>query len=209
MTSTSDMHAAPDDRIDALTQELESTRRDLARKQAEVEDLYREVRMLAINDPLTGLLNRRGVHELGGRELQRARRLQRPLAACMVHVDGFAELVRTHGPAVGDGVLGEVGRRCRGSLRAIDLIGRSGGASFPVLLPETSLEQARLVGERLRATVDAPITLEDGRVVSVTISLGVSVLDADMQDLDDLLDDALGLLESEGGAANAVRSRPG
>jgi diguanylate cyclase (GGDEF)-like protein/PAS domain S-box-containing protein len=152
--------------------------------------LHADVQMLAITDSLTGLLNRRGLFDLGQRELDRARRYKRPLAAILLDIDYFKQINDTFSHAIGDQVLKELALRCRKHLRDIDILGRYGGEEFAILLPETDEHSAGLIAERLREAM-TEIPVQTGRgPISITISLGVAVIRADTIELAVLLDHA-------------------
>lgn len=156
--------------------------------------LHTEVQRLAITDALTEVYNRRGLFELGRREIERSRRFNRPLSVIMVDLDKFKDVNDTYGHAAGDQVLRAVARRLSDSLREVDMIGRYGGDEFIILLPETDLYTACAVAERIRQRVIHPITvgaLPFGEIVlHLTASLGVCSLSADPQDLAGLIDRA-------------------
>lgn len=138
--------------------------------------LYGEVQRLATTDELTGLNNRRQLFTLGELELGRARRYGKPFSAVMIDIDHFKSFNDRFGHSVGDEVLRLVAERSRSALRTLDVIGRYGGEEFCVLLPETGLEAAVLVGERLRQSVGgSPLPSQAGEL-GVTISLGVAEL---------------------------------
>jgi diguanylate cyclase (GGDEF)-like protein/PAS domain S-box-containing protein len=152
--------------------------------------LYAKVQQLAITDGLTGLYNRRGFFELGRHEFERARRFGRPLAAVMLDLDYLKEVNDTYGHAVGDQVLAGVGVLCRGELREVDLLGRYGGDEFVALLPECDVAGAKGVAERLRQSIaQTPVKTERG-AVTMSVSLGVAVLDKGCADLEGLLNRA-------------------
>ena len=152
--------------------------------------LFREVQLLALTDPLTGVNNRRQLYELGEREFARSRRYHHPLAAIMIDIDKFKKANDTFGHTVGDQVLISVTQRVREKIRDIDILGRYGGDEFVILLPETNLVSACQVAERLRTTIcDSPYRT-GSQTVSVTASLGVSVLSKKTHSLDILIDQA-------------------
>ncbi len=161
--------------ISHLNNELITLQRDLSKKNAELERLYSEVQHMAITDPLTGIHNRRGFFELGMREYERSKRFEHPLAIIMFDLDHFKNINDTFGHAFGDLVLKEVCNRCREKLRQVDIFGRYGGEEFCILLPETAMNNAANVAERLRLVVAQPFRLED-RQITITISLGVTVM---------------------------------
>jgi len=163
--------------------------RALAKKNAELERLITEVQTQAITDMLTGLFNRRGLFEIGGREIERAKRYDHPLAAIMFDLDHFKQVNDAHGHVIGDRVLEETAAHCNRQLRKGDIIGRYGGDEFSILLPETQLPHALDVAERLRCISLKP--LEIGKVLlTVTISLGVAVLNRSTASLKELLNNA-------------------
>jgi diguanylate cyclase (GGDEF)-like protein len=104
---------------------------------------------LARTDPLTGTLNRRGITEVLEHELGRATRRGRPLSVVAIDLDGLREVNNTHGHRAGDEVLTTVTRHWIEGVRRHDSVGRTGGDEFLVVLPETGLEQARAIVDRL------------------------------------------------------------
>ncbi len=129
--------------------------------------LYHELQDMARIDPLTGA-QRRWYGDLRLREMVGS---GRPLAVAVVDIDRFKAVNDRLGHAAGDVVLAGVGRALAGHLRTGDLVVRTGGEEFAVLLPETDLAGARLVAERLRAAVAALTTLP----TPVTVSVGLAV----------------------------------
>ncbi len=150
--------------------------------------LYQDLHRLATTDALTGLCNRRQFFELGSRELSRARRHKRPVAALMLDIDHFKNVNDRHGHQAGDKVLAEVARNLREEVRATDICGRYGGEEFAVLIPEVELEVARQAAERIRRSIEALVIPVSGASLRVTASLGVSVMEAEDLELDELLD---------------------
>lgn len=116
----------------------------------------REVlRSLATTDALTGLANRRSLIERGEHEYERALRYQRPLAVLMLDIDHFKSINDRWGHASGDAVIGQVADKLVAQVREQDCVGRLGGEEFAVLLPETSVEGARIMAERMRLAIAA------------------------------------------------------
>jgi len=152
-----------------------------------------DLRAQATHDPLTGVVNRRYLEELARKEVDRAQRHHRPLAAAMLDADHFKRINDSHGHHAGDEVLRAIADRCRRTLRTNDVLGRYGGEEFVVLFPETNLAEARIVAERLRAAIaDEPVTV-GGSTLPVTVSLGVAALTPEM-DLQRLLHTADGAM---------------
>ena len=144
--------------------------------------LFTQTQTLAITDALTGVYNRRGLIELGEFEFARARRISRPFSVIMIDIDHFKRVNDHHGHAAGDEVLRALAQRCRVGSRTVDLVGRYGGEEFLILLPESSLESARLVAERLRQSLHNESIQTEAGPMRITISIGV----AEMTDTDNL-----------------------
>lgn len=171
--------------------------------------LHAEMQELATTDTLTNLLNRHGFFELGRREVERAHRFRRKLSAVMFDIDHFKKVNDEHGHTVGDEILTLLAQRCRGELRAVDLLGRYGGEEFVALLAETSLGRAYSVAERLRLVVaEEPFETSAGDV-EITISLGVAELSDSCASLKELIDCAdKALYEAKSAGRNCVSRRP-
>ncbi len=158
--------------------ESDSAALDLFAAQAAVSivnsRLSAEIEQLAVVDELTGVFNRRGLVILGGREVERARRLGCPLAVLFVDLDHFKSLNDEYSHEVGDRALREVGRRIQDSMRRIDTVARYGGEEFVVLLAETELGSAVEVGERVRQVVEATNLATERGPAHLTVSIGVT-----------------------------------
>lgn len=128
----------------------------------------------ASHDELTGLWNRRAVLRLLTREMARAERARRPLAAIILDLDRFKRVNDEHGHLVGDEVLKELSRRLVSNLRAGEFVGRLGGEEFLVILYPCDENTAESVMERTRgACGDSPFATSVGDL-QVTISLGAA-----------------------------------
>jgi len=146
-----------------------------------------QLHRMATIDTLTGLPNRQHFFSLAQRELLRAARSRRPMAAFMLDIDHFKQINDTHGHAGGDVALRALAGRLAEGVRASDVCGRLGGEEFAVLLPETDQMTAIMVAERLRKRARAvPVDLGGGRQCGITVSIGVAML-LDGDDLDHLL----------------------
>jgi len=153
--------------------------------------LQLEVERQAQVDYLTGLSNRRHFIEEGEAELARALRYKKPLSLMMLDIDFFKLVNDTHGHKAGDIVLQKVSLLCRETLREVDIIGRLGGEEFAILLPETMLEKALEVAERVRQLIaETEIALETGLPLHVTVSIGVATLKGKEINIDTLLHQA-------------------
>ena len=164
--------------------------RDLKQSETALRSALEEVERLAISDSLTSLYNRRHLFELADREFQRARRYRLPLSVMMVDIDEFKRVNDTYGHATGDQVLQGVAECCRKELRGVDVIGRYGGDEFVALLPETGVPAACQVAERLRNRIAEWVLDAKAGRVTVTVSLGVAVLEDEHTTPEFLLDRA-------------------
>ena len=116
-----------------------------------------------------------------------------PLCIVMADIDHFKSVNDTHGHLAGDGVLKEVAKRIKSSLRGFDVVGRYGGEEFMLILHKADISNARMVAERIRSRIAAtPIDLEDA-LLDVTISMGVAMAkkDEDVNSLVERADKAL------------------
>ncbi|MDQ7833640.1 MAG: diguanylate cyclase [Desulfovibrionaceae bacterium] len=157
--------------------------RDISERKRAEEAL----RELATTDGLTGLLNRRRFMELGEAEIERTKRTGRPVSLIMFDVDHFKKVNDTRGHDVGDVVLVSLARTAKDALRTVDVLGRLGGEEFAAILPETGLEEAVAVAERLRRAVSGMGLAPNGEPLPVTISLGAVQGQGAGETLDDLL----------------------
>jgi diguanylate cyclase (GGDEF)-like protein len=138
------------------------------------ERLRSEFEHLANHDSLTGVLARRAVLQDSAAEFVRWQRYHHGFALLMVDVDHFKRINDQHGHAVGDRVLVQVVESLGHALRTVDRLGRYGGEEFLALLPETSLDEARLVAERMRTSVVQGVPAH--RLPGCTVSIGVATV---------------------------------
>ncbi|MBI5494847.1 MAG: diguanylate cyclase [Deltaproteobacteria bacterium] len=140
---------------------------------ATVARLHRAMVTQAHTDPLTGLANRRALQLAFEREAVRAVRHGTPLGMVLVDLDHFKHINDTLGHPAGDAVLRDLARMLRGACRAYDIVARMGGEEFALLLPESDLQGALEVGERVRSTVMSR-RLGELDAGKVTLSAGVA-----------------------------------
>ncbi len=134
---------------------------------------------LAVTDPLTGSFNRRTFLQLGEKEIARTRRAKGAMSLLMLDLDHFKRVNDQYGHQAGDEALKAVVNSLQDSLRREDLLVRYGGEEFCVLLPDVPLDQAALLAERARAAVERTGFTFRGRVIPLTISIGVALLARD------------------------------
>jgi PAS domain S-box/diguanylate cyclase (GGDEF) domain len=157
--------------------------RDISRRKATEERLHE----LATTDGLTGLANRRHFMNQVRLEFERAARSKLPLTLIMLDADLFKNINDTHGHDTGDRVLCLLAETIRQRLRTIDSVGRLGGEEFAILLPETDVDGAVQVAERIRKAVELASVSTPLGDCRITASLGLAVLTADMKDIGGLL----------------------
>jgi diguanylate cyclase (GGDEF)-like protein len=148
--------------------------------------LFTQVERLATLDELTGVANRRNFFETAGGELARPAGQRPALAALMIDIDHFKAVNDTHGHQAGDEVIRAVAGRLRDLGREGDLLGRYGGEEFAVLM-RVSRDDAQAAADRLRrAVADATVQTAAGPL-TVTISVGLTLVRPDDRDLDAVL----------------------
>lgn len=141
---------------------------------SEMLRLFFQLRQLALRDMLTGAFNSRAYHAMGDRLVAGARRNNRPFAVLFVDLDHFKAINDTWGHEAGDTVLRAVAQCLAASVRDGDLVGRIGGEEFSVFLPDTDLEGARILAERLRLAIELLRPPIDGQPLPITASIGVA-----------------------------------
>ncbi len=140
---------------------------------------YSKILQYATLDALTSLNNRRQFETRLKQEVAAAKRQQKPLCGMMIDIDFFKRVNDTYGHAAGDEVLKQTAAAIKELLRESDIPSRYGGEEFAILLPFTHLDEAKVVGERLRKAVEStPVTIgEDDahkKNINVTISMGIA-----------------------------------
>ena len=156
-------------------------------------------------DGLTGIYNRRYLENRLSSEYDRTRRYGGTFSMILFDLDFFKKVNDTYGHLAGDKVLVEISARVRDMLRSSDVIGRYGGEEFVLILPETPLEGARQIAERLREAVALAPVIFDTTPIRVTISMGVTEYQADMDDYATLTHQSdVALYASKGAGRNCV-----
>jgi len=136
-------------------------------------EYHEEIYRLTIIDGLTEVHNKRYLMEFLDRELARSSRHSRPLSLIMLDIDRFKSINDEFGHLGGDFTLRELANRMKGNIRKEELLARYGGEEFACVLPETTLEGALVVADRILKVIEkAPFTFE-GKTFNVTISGGV------------------------------------
>jgi diguanylate cyclase (GGDEF)-like protein len=157
-------------RVQERTRKLEEANHELQQKNLMLEKL-------ALTDPLTSLPNRRAVDQLAEAEIRRRMRYPSPLALGIIDADHFKDINSRYLIPGGDQVLMDLARVLSASVRTVDTVGRVGGEEFIVVAPETTLDGAIVLGERIRGAVDEFCFSYKGESIHVTVSAGFAVAD--------------------------------
>jgi diguanylate cyclase (GGDEF)-like protein len=183
----------------------------LMRLQAELREKNATLARISTTDLVTGLRTRRYVGELLAIEVLRATRYRMPLAVLMADLDHFKRVNDEHGHRAGDAVLAGVGEVIRGALRACDAAGRYGGEEIVIVLPQTDLEGAGVLAERLRQAIEhAAFDIGGGVRLGVTVSIGVAALDGKVRSAEELVEAAdAALYGAKAAGRNRVALAPG
>lgn len=174
--------------------------------------LHHETRQMAVTDALTGLHNRRYFEKVLPQELERARRYGLSLSLLLIDADNFKKFNDTYGHPMGDRILATIGRSVRRILRSVDFAFRYGGEEFVVILPETAVDSACKVAERIRQRIIADSTKVLCRDVAepVTVSTGIACYPHDAEDAASLVGVADNLLyQAKGAGKNRILLREG
>jgi diguanylate cyclase (GGDEF)-like protein len=151
--------------------------RDQLRKRAEEAVTRADIAQeRAMTDALTGLLNRYGLQHILTREMSEARRYNRPLSCLVIDLDYFKAVNDTHGHNAGDTALQQVAVVLTENVRGSDMVFRYGGEEFLVLLPETELDGAISLAEKIRHAAATRSFGNGERIFSLTLSAGAASL---------------------------------
>lgn len=152
--------------------------------------LFEKIQKMARTDPVTGLLNRRALLEMGKSEVLRSQRLNHPISVIMVDLDNFKPINDQFSHLAGDIALREIATVMQKNLRNIDIIGRYGGDEFIILLPEARQYEAKAACERLRSQIkDTEININEEKV-SFTASIGYVSHDENPPNLEKMINQA-------------------
>jgi len=167
--------------------QIQSYRRKSFKAYIEEKDAKEMVAYLANIDPLTKSLTRRHFFNIAESEFMRFTRYRRPLSVLVIDADSFKEINDTHGHHAGDIVLRSLSLVALEQKRAQDTFGRLGGEEFGLILPETGLEQAKIVADRIQTAWEKTPSIMDGMLIHSTVSVGVAEAGIDDKTFDDVL----------------------
>ena len=155
-----------------LMQSLAEAKKDLYQKEKAIRELETQSQI----DPLTQLLNRRTWKKYLEREFERSQRYGNIFSIIMIDIDHFKRFNDFYGHLVGDAILKKFSALLKETVRKIDAVFRYGGEEFAILLPETPLEKAKTVAQRIRDTINSTLFTDERKQLElkVTASFGVS-----------------------------------
>ncbi|MFV3074482.1 diguanylate cyclase [Niveispirillum fermenti] len=197
-------------RTAALRRQRRWLERLVAQRTQDLVDANEELERLASYDGLTGLLNRRRFEEAARAEIDRARRYDRPFSLLLIDLDHFKQVNDTHGHNAGDAALRQAAQKVVGAVRTTDLSARYGGEELAVLLPETAMDEAQQVAERIRQAIGSAPVRHEGHIFTVTASIGGAQYDGIDEDLAHLIGraDAALYRAKQGGRNRVVLVQP-
>jgi diguanylate cyclase (GGDEF)-like protein len=180
--------------------EIEQDKRALTEQNEELQRANEVLAQLSITDGLTKLHNHRYFQDHLTREIKRLSRTDQPLSIILIDLDDFKKLNDRHGHAVGDEVLTSVATLMNDSVRESDLLARYGGEEFVILAPNTALDGALSMAEKIRMTVEQATQIFDEarHSVRVTLSCGVAQYRGDRKRFFQAADRALYAAKAEG-----------
>jgi len=162
-------------KLSQINRKLELT---IQQRTAVLQEAYDNLKLQAIYDPLTSLLNRGAVLSIFKKELSRMKRTDKPLSIIMADIDKFKSVNDMFGHPAGDAVLKETAERMQNCLRPYDSVGRYGGEEFIVIIPGCDKIGAKTVAERIRISICHKKFKGPENEIAVTMSLGITTTEA-------------------------------
>lgn len=162
-----------------------------------------EAEKMANTDYLTGLNNRGAFHDIVTVQMSYCERHKFPASLIALDLDDFKNVNDTYGHSVGDDALRHVSKLIERNTRASDICSRIGGEEFAIFLPNTAIDDAVVVAEKIRSAMEQRPLINDGRVLRITSSFGVSTGNYKLESLMSVADQAL--YEAKRAGKNCVR----
>lgn len=181
------------------------------RQKQKIEELNEHLEKLSFLDPLTQLLNRRGLQRVLSREMEIAGREGAGLSVILLDLDNFKPINDTFGHAVGDMVLQEISKVLKRTVRATDYVSRVGGDEFIILLPNTRMAEGVHFSERIRLAISQTVVaVAAGQTIKATASFGVMTVEKKIASIDLLLEEThAALAKSKRAGKNQVNAAEG
>jgi diguanylate cyclase (GGDEF)-like protein len=199
------------DRLPSVIREAKSKHELIETNRFLIQELRRaneRLQKMTFTDEMTGIFNYRFVKKQLEIEVQRAHRYEKPLSLCIIDIDRFKEINDRHGHPVGDAVLKEIAKILTQSTRSVDFVGRYAGDEFVIIFPDTQLQDAVRLCERIRKTISEQSLDAHGKSVQVTLSMGLADFDLKKRSTADALLEAadLRLYQAKRAGRNRVYS---
>lgn len=163
----------------ALLDQANKTNEKLSREVERAKALELKLTAQALTDPLTGLSKRREYELLLNREFARCKRHGVNVVVGMIDLDHFKRINDRYGHDFGDQMLRYAARVLQSPLRRADTLGRFGGEEFIRILPDTSLEQAKVVAERMLAQLESSSMIKEGESMQLTATFALTEISTD------------------------------
>ncbi|QSI75465.1 HDOD domain-containing protein [Niveibacterium microcysteis] len=187
-------------RVVKLHEEIERDREEIRHFASELAVSNRRLQDVALTDVLTALPNRRYFIDRVEQEWSAASRSQRPMVCMAIEVDGLAQIRSTYGQMIGDAVVKHVGSVLKQALRTHDVLARTDDGVFSVLCPDTDVQGAGLVAERLRQQVEATPFRVDRLQLRIAVQIGLAQRNSSMSAPETLISEASSELSASKGA---------
>jgi diguanylate cyclase (GGDEF)-like protein len=185
---------------------INQARRENIRLEGMVRERTHEIEILSNTDSLTGLWNRGHLEATMALEFKRARRYENDLTIMMIDLDHFKNINDNYGHLAGDEVLRQTAKIVNRCLRDTDFIGRYGGEELVILLPETDIETATIIGEKVRKTIEDNAVVFESNKIPVAASIGISAIGPQHSNAHEVLEEAdKALYKAKEGGRNQVR----
>jgi diguanylate cyclase (GGDEF)-like protein/PAS domain S-box-containing protein len=167
--------------------ELGEAKELLRKANLELNQALEREKLISRTDSLTAVHNRRYFFEIANHEYAEAKRYGHSLSMIMFDIDHFKQFNDVYGHQAGDEVLKQVTQIAGQQLRDADILARYGGEEFVILLPNTTASETAILAERIRESISAAQMQIDGKVVNITISLGIAECQAPTPSLESLV----------------------
>jgi len=153
---------------------IHSLQRELSRRIEELESSHRKIERMSIEDTLTSLFNLRYLDDHLANSYEQSKRYHKNLTVAMLDIDHFKSVDDNFSHKTGDDVLRQSGKIFKDTIRGADMVARYGGEEFVIVFPETSLDEAFLVSERVRQAIESYPWSSFNPNLKVTISVGLA-----------------------------------
>jgi diguanylate cyclase (GGDEF)-like protein len=146
-----------------------------------VSKMITQIKQLSQEDPLTKIFNRRHLTTLAEEEISKVRKNHTTLSVVLLDIDHFKKVNDVYGHAAGDAALIACVDVIKKNIRSTDYLGRLGGEEFCILLPDTTLEEAKILSERIRASIEAHKVVWEEHSIPITASFGITSFNENAQ----------------------------